>query len=438
MPVRLQTLFDGFWRRPWLHAWWMVSLVAVPLLAFRHQSELMGCYLPASDRVLQGLPLPGPERWVYPPAFTMPVLPLAMLPVALARVVWALVTVACVMVGVRAIWNAAMEDLAFREAVKRPARFLVFVTGLACTSLGHVIVPLSYQSHDPLVFAMLCVAAVTLARRDLEASRQDRRTGVWLGLAASCKVMPVLFLPALAAARRWRVAIVMGVTGVVVALGFDLASLAWTGKSHFLDWLQLARVGADLGSSGGGMWGDWNPLNQSGTGILHRLTVPTPPTLGLQHECMIVALDPASRRVMLLAWVAGVTGLLALVSWRAWRVRSDAASPPLRALAWVGAVSCGALLVAPQASNYHFAPVGISAAAMLAWMVRGRADAWLVTSLVLMAAIELTPGRDVLGGRWTDIKLAYGSVGICALLACLGGCRVALLAGRPERTRPPA
>ena len=56
MPVRLQTLFDGFWRRPWLHAWWMVSLVAVPLMAFRHQSELMGCYLPASDRVREVAP----------------------------------------------------------------------------------------------------------------------------------------------------------------------------------------------------------------------------------------------------------------------------------------------------------------------------------------------------------------------------------------------
>jgi hypothetical protein len=86
--------------------------------------------------------------------------------------------------------------------------------------------------------------------------------------------------------------------------------------------------------------------------------------------------------------------------------------------------------VAPQASNYHFAAVGIAAAAMLAWMVRGRADPWLLMILGLMAAIEFTPGRDVLGGRWTDIKLAYGSVGMCALLACLGGCRVSLLAGR--------
>jgi len=68
---------------------------------------------------------------------------------------------------------------------------------------------------------------------------------------------------------------------------------------------------------------------------------------------------------------------------------------------------------------------------MLAWMVRGSLDAWLLAALVPMAVIECMPGRDVLGGRLTDIKLAYGSVGVCALLACLGASRVAWLAGRP-------
>jgi hypothetical protein len=407
----------------------MISLIAVPLLAFRHQSELTGCYLPASSRIIAGLPLPGPERWVYPPAFTMPVLPLAWLPLAAARVTWALLMVTCVVVGVRALWNGAMQDAAFRQAVQRPARFLAFVLGLACTSIGHAIVPLSYQSHDPVVFALLCVAAGAMSLPSPQAGA-DRRAGVCLGLAASFKVMPVLLLPALAAARQWRAALAMGLTGVLVPIAFDLVSVALTGKAHFMDWLALARGGADLGSSGGGMWGDWNPLNQSGTGILHRLMVPTPPALGLEHECMVIALSPSARRVVLTVWVVGVVATLLLVSWRAWRSGARAACPPARALGWVGAVSCGALLVAPQASNYHFAPVGIAAAAMLAWMVRGRADPWLLTILGLMAAIEFTPGRDVLGGRWTDIKLAYGSVGACALLACLGGCRVALLAGR--------
>ena len=78
----------ALWRTPWLYGWMVACAALVPILSFRKQSELMGCYLPASHRVLEAQSLPGPEWWVYPPAFTAPVLPLAMLPVPLARVLW--------------------------------------------------------------------------------------------------------------------------------------------------------------------------------------------------------------------------------------------------------------------------------------------------------------------------------------------------------------
>lgn len=424
-------LIEGFWRRPWLHAGWVVAAVGAPMLAYRRQTELMGCYLPASERILHGLPLPGPEWWVYPPAFTLPVLPLIFLPIAVARLVWAVLLISCVVGGTGAVWKAAMQDSAFRAAMQRPVAFVMFVLGLAVTSVGHAVVPLTYQSHDPIVFALLCLAAWAMARQGSTRRDSERTVGLSLGLAASFKVMPFLFLPCLVVAGRWRAAMVMAITGVAVAIGFDLVSLVTTGAAHFQDWLRLASGGADLGASGGGRWGAWNPLNQSGTGILHRLMVPTPEAMGLRHECMLVRVGPEARRFVLLAWVAGIVGLLLLVSWRAWRSKSDAVSPPIRALAWVGAVACGALLVAPQASNYHFAPVGIAAAAMLAWMACRRVDPWLLAVLVPMAIIECMPGRDVLGGRWTDIKLAYGAVGLCAFLACLGASRVAWLAGRP-------
>lgn len=222
----------------------MIAFVAVPLLAFRKQSELTGCYLPAADRIVQGLGLPGPERWVYPPAFTVPVLPLVTLPVPLSRLAWALVTVTCTILGVRAIWNSAMQDRGFAQAVKRPVLFVGFVLGLAVTSVGHAVVPLSYQSHDPLVFALLGAAAWVQAARPAGDPIGESRAGALLGLAASFKVMPVIFLPTLMTARRWRAAVAMGVTGVVVVIGFDVASTALTGKAHFVDWL-AGRPGWD-------------------------------------------------------------------------------------------------------------------------------------------------------------------------------------------------
>jgi hypothetical protein len=93
-------------------------------------------------------------------------------------------------------------------------------------------------------------------------------------------------------------------------------------------------------------------------------------------------------------------------------------------------------MIAPHASNYHFAPIGIASAAMLAWLLTRGRDATMVACLALMIGIELMPGRDVLGGRLTDLKLAYGSVGVCALAGMVGALRVMVRASRADRIAP--
>jgi len=441
-PSILERAMAAAWRRPWLWGWLVASAALVPLLSFRRQSELTGCYLPAAGRVIAGQELPGPEAWVYPPFFATPVLPLAWLPLALARPIWCVLLVGCAVLSARCIWSTLMLDDRFRLAVKVPWRFGAFVGGLAATSAGHAIVPLGYQSHDLIVMALLCLgvwsgarACSTLSDRLLVA--RERAAGVWFGLAASCKVMPALFLPVLAAERRWRAALAMAATGAVGALVFDAATWLVTGRAHFVAWLRLAAGGSDVTASGGGRWGAWNPLNQSGTGILTRLMVPTPPHLELGHECMVVQVDDAGRRVVLGAWVLLVVATVLAFAWRTslavggrWR-RGDRA-PAMHATACAGATACAYLLIAPHTSNYHFAPVALAAAAMLGWLLTRGRDATMIACLALMAAIELTPGRDVLGGRLTDIKLAYGSVGACALAGLVGALRVMVRAARVE------
>ena len=429
------------WRRPWLWGWIVASAALVPLLSFRRQSELTGCYLPAAKRVLAGEGLPGPEAWVYPPFFALPVLPLAWVPLPAARMLWCVLLVGCAVLSARSIWNTLMLDDAFRMAVKVPWRFLVFVAALAVSSAGHAIVPLGYQSHDLIVMALVCAGAWQGARAfrwlgDRPVPAHERAAGIRFGLAASCKVMPVIFLPALVAERRWRAAWWMGLTGIACAIAFDAVAWLCTGRAHLLAWLRLAVGGSDLTASGGGRWGAWNPLNQSGTGILTRLMVPTPPELGLSHECMIVQVDEAGRRLALGAWVALVVAALLVVSWRTSlavraRARRQGCSPALHALAAAGAASCAYLLIAPHTSNYHFAPVAIASAAMLGWLLTRGRDVTMLACLGTMIALELLPGRDLLGGRLADLKLAYGSVGLCALAGLAGALRVMVRSARP-------
>lgn len=409
----------------------------MPLLSFRRQSELIGCYLPACHRIIDGLSLPGPEGWVYPPFFSVPNLLLVALPVGLARMIWCAMLVSCIVFAFRCIWSALMIDQAFVAAVREPARFIRFVLALALASVGHVLLPLSYQAHDAIVFMLLAFAAWRMAAASGSkrvSARLEIEAGIALGLAASCKVMPVLALPVLLVCGRWRIAGVMALTGVVAAIGFDLVSLATTGSHHFLGWLRLAAGGADLSTAGGGRWGDWNPLNQSGTGILSRFITPTPAERGIGQDIMLVELGATARRLVLGGWVLLVmTALLTVCAISARRLRisrSGNASEPVWSVALIGAISCAYLLVAPHASNYHFAPVSIAAAGMAAWWITRGGDWCILACLSLMVLIELLPGRDVLGQRLADLKLAVGSVGLCALAGLIGSMRVMLRSAR--------
>jgi hypothetical protein len=430
---------DRLWRTPWLFAWIAACVIAVPLLSFRTQSELTGCYLPAAKRVSEGLALPGPEMWVYPPFFTITVLPLLPLPLVAVRMLWSAMLITCAVLAVRFVWNALMLDSRFRSAVRSPARFFLFVGVLALGAAGHVAIPLSYQAHDVWVLLLITAGAWCYTRALVEpahlAARWEIRAGICFGLAASFKVMPVLFLPVLLAQRQWRAALAMALTGVVAVVSFDLLALALTGQHHFAAWIELARAGSDLTQSGGGRWSPWNPLNQSGTGILSRLLTPTPPELGLNFECMVVAVGPEGRKVLLSVWIASIVSMLLLVVGLSRRAFGSVHGPPQEsaatyALAVAGATSCVYLLIAPHSSNYHFAPVGLAVAASLAWIITRGVDVTLAICLALMVLIELIPGRDVLGDRWRTIVLAYGPLGACALLGFISCSRICILAAR--------
>lgn len=402
----------------------------------------MGCYAPASRRILEGLELPGPEGWVYPPFFTAPMIAIEWLPTSAARVLWCLILIGAVILAFRWIWNALMLDDSFRMAIKQPSRFFAFVVLLGLASTGHTLLPLTYQSHDPIIFSLIAAGAWSGASAfgplsDRLDNSRETRAGVCFGLAASCKVMPVLFLPVLMAERRTRAVLMMLLTGALAAILFDVCTWLLTGQTHFARWLHLAAGGSDLMASGGGRWAAWNPLNQSGTGILSRLMVPTPPELGLGHECMLVAVDSGGRRLVLLGWVVLIVGALLWTAFRTAlggvpRVRRVGTTPAIHAVATAGATACAYVLIAPHASNYHFAPLALAVAAMAAWLVTRGRDGILLLCLSSMILLELLPGRDLIGGKLADLKLAYGSVGMCAVAGFLGALRTMALSARPN------
>lgn len=124
----------------------------------------------------------------HPPPAVMLVVPLVLLSFAAASVVWLLVSIAC------AGWLARL--LSRLGGVASPAAS----AGLLVLML---LWPPFLHNAEKGQWSILLAALMAAGWRDLSAGAPRRaRAGVWLGLAASLKVMPVLLFPLLAMRAR--------------------------------------------------------------------------------------------------------------------------------------------------------------------------------------------------------------------------------------------
>ena len=158
-----------------------------------HLSD-MGAYWNAGERLRLGEPLYPPlesseasEVYRYAPWFAWVWAPLTTLPRGVVNVGWSIVLLAAS--------AAALLPLVQVRAWLAVAFFLPILVGI--TAIGNV---------QPLVVAMLVLGL-------------ERRTGpLWIGVAASLKAVPILFVLTYLGRRQWlKAAAAAGITAVLVA-----------------------------------------------------------------------------------------------------------------------------------------------------------------------------------------------------------------------------
>lgn len=193
------------------HLWWSV--------ADWHLSD-MNAYWEAGLRIRSGDPLFPPatdvtasEVYRYSPWFAWLWAPITMLPREVVNVAWSLVLVAASC--------AAVVPLARRGAWIAVAFFFPILIGISAIGNVHA----------------LLVASLVLS--------VERRSGpVWIGVAASLKLLPILFIIPYLGRRQWgRAAVSLGVAAVLLApyLLYDLSNYVTS-------------------AGGGGLLWDWPPL----------------------------------------------------------------------------------------------------------------------------------------------------------------------------------
>ena len=204
---------------PWIGVA-LLFVVAVVAFAQRTHKELLDfeVYLTAGGRAAAGETLyresDGHWQFKYLPAFAVAVAPLAKMPPVAARGVWFFLSVGLLV----ALVNRSYAMLPGR---RRRAAFLVWLTILA---MGKFYVREVGLGQTNLLLAVLVLTALACWMRG-----RDVAAGALLALAAIVKPYAVLFLPYLAARRKWSGAVSFAVV-LLGALALPVLTYGWAGN----------------------------------------------------------------------------------------------------------------------------------------------------------------------------------------------------------------
>jgi hypothetical protein len=392
------------------HRRWLVATALVVYgitLCVRRSGDFDG-YLQVGGLILSGghpywEPPPGLNTW--PPFFSVFCVPLALLAKVtpyLARAVW-------VAVNFAALW--LVLDLLARLVVGAPLRRREGGPGVSILDPA-LLVPLLLTSRYVLnnyshLQVNLLVFAIALWGLWRQAMGRTLSGGAAIGLAASLKVMPVLFVPYLAYRGRWRAALA---AGAATAL-FSLSPVLVVGWERFVDYVLAWRVMVARG------WGV-GKMNQSVFAMLDRF-------LGHGMEPFSETGRngiPASGEPIVTVAVVALAVAVALLGVRTFRGRVAPAGFAAQA-EWSIVFVCSAIF--PPVTWKAYLVVLLLPNTLLFALCRARQQGRPVRvsagiALGVSFALGWLTTRGVVG-KWAAGSLEMSSVVTFAALAVLGG-----------------
>jgi hypothetical protein len=396
---------------------WCLSLAV--LLGATLQTQLsekpgeLSVYLKAAARLQTGEMFyrtdDGPA-FSYPPFFAFVFVPLTWLPVGVVDFVWNTINLGLI---TGCIWlvRSFVRPLLNASQMQWWSSWSIVVVVL---SLRFILSPLEYRCHDSIIlFCSLWGLSCLLQKREMEC-------GLWCGLATACKATPLLFLPVLLLQRRWRASAAFVITLGLASWLPDLCYPAHSGGAWAIQWYQVfvSKVDTAGPAEAEGAWKAWNPLNQSLSGTLYRLT--TAPSEEFAHlKTNWLPVSTAARRVLTLVAVASVfIGTL----WMSMRYVNSQASALALTAGW-SAVLCAMLLLSPMSSKQHFCYLMLPIATLSACYFQSPFPSsrfqqrLLCGGLCGMFLLGTCLAKDIVGKTWGDYAQACGSLTACALLS---------------------
>lgn len=351
----------------------------------------------------------GVRGYIYPPLLAFLLQPLAGLSFRQAAVAWTLVNIALIPLAVA----LALREVARRFDVTPSPGTLLAAGGLTLTVLADKIGQELRQGNCNLLVILAFVLALTwLGRRPL-------LCGLALGFAINIKYLPVVFLPYLAARRRYRE---LG-AAVAAAAAFALLPAVSFGWTRTVEYLGVATHGLDAMARGQVAAGaaqirplTWN-VSVSIPSTLARLlaALGASPSLTIPLTAVVAG-----------AMLAGAGWLYARAGVRLFASRTGASDDrtadgrALVALEWA-ALTAAAVLLSPQTTPRHLnlaLPLVALAAGLVLFPRRDSLRRPVVIGLaVFFLGLVLPPGaRSLRGG--VEAWRAVGGMSWCLTVLC--------------------
>lgn len=384
-------------------------------LALRQNGDWNNVYVPAASRLIAGQDLyPLEHGYLYPPLMALLCIPFVPMPTS--------ASLACYFIlNGLALWlilhraRQLCATLIPATKIKRPG--LVLALGLTC-GLPFAIDALANRQTDLLIAAGLMCGCWELNRG------KAGRAVLWLGLAAACKLTPLLFVPYLCWRGRWRAALGLLIVALGVNLLPDLVNPSPTGRLWLAEYGRRYLAPMDDTGRYPGTWGAGIMSNHSLAGVGNRWAT-TQLGQGNRGPTEVPRPVPlASARFVKMA-VYAIDGALLLALF--WRLRRRHA-PVLE----YGAILILMVLFSPHSSKPHLCTMFLPGL-VLAQLASATGSRRLWACLIMAILATLAVQKDLIGGPY-PILIWFGAVTLVPLVLLAGLAVAFSLVSRPLPT----
>ena len=131
--------------------------------------------------------------FMYPPWMAFVCIPFNFDPHWLSRLSWGLINIFFLHLAIVSAWNISKEVFLSNSS----QGWLAFIMGIIC-SITYFLNCLSHQQFDVIIAGCILYGCLQLQ------NNREIRGGLLLGIAAACKLTPLLFLPYLIYRFRWK------------------------------------------------------------------------------------------------------------------------------------------------------------------------------------------------------------------------------------------